>query len=125
MEEEGEGHRCCAELEFAQRCCMIPPANRATTLPATQPSSRPDFPHRWHRPAGTNSPLSHSRSWQDLCELARAPDVHSGVGRPRPDGHLVAKAGFALASLLHHSLSYRAGEEGDGLQLPALMHFCT
>lgn len=44
-----------------------------------------------------------------------------------------SKAGFALASLLHHSLSYWArereegGAEGGGgvLLLPVLMHFCT
>lgn len=75
-----------------------PRANRAATLPATQPSSRPDFPNAGTGLLAPPTLLSHSRSWQDLCELALAPDVDCGVGRPLPDGHLVVK----LASCLHH-----------------------
>lgn len=105
------GHRCCAEREYAQRCNAIP---EPTAQPPCQPLSQAAglispalAPTCWHR----QPLLSHSRSWQDLRELAWAPDVRCGVGRPLPDGHLVAK----LALRLHHVCiippSFRAAVE--------------
>lgn len=71
-----------------------PRANRAAALPATQPSSQPDFPIAGAGPLAPPAPFSHSCSWHALC----APDVRCRIGRPIPDGYLVAE----LASHLHH-----------------------
>lgn len=90
---QGRARRCCAEPAYAQWCIVIP--EPTAQQPPRQPLSRaagPDFHRRWRRPAGTAEPLlSQSRSWQDLHQLARAPDVCCWVGRPLPDGHLVAR----------------------------------
>lgn len=81
-----------------QRDPRANPRSHPASHSAKQPSSRPDFPGAGTGLLAPPTPPSHSRSWQDLCELASAPDVRCGVGRPLPDGHLVAK----LASCLHH-----------------------
>lgn len=91
-----------AEFEFAQRCNRI---LQPTLQSPCQPTSRPDFPT-----VGTGllapAAASHGYSWHDLCELGSASDVRCRLGRPRPDGHLVAKLALVLHHFLHHSISY-------------------
>lgn len=101
MEGMGGGGGRTQVLCRARVCTVVqrdPRANRAATLPATQPSgqsSRPDFPGAGSGLLALPSPLSLSTlpaagrisaSWPELLTFA------ARVGRPLPDGHLVAKS---------------------------------
>ncbi len=124
------GHRCCAELEFAQRCNVIPePTGQPPCQPLSQAAKQPAwFPRRWHRPAGTANPSL------PLPQLAGSLQVGLSSWRllrgwqTSPRWPPCSEAGFALASLLHHSPGYRAVAEKASVSCAAtflLREYCT
>lgn len=76
MEERGWGHRCCAELEFAQRCNVI---SEPTAPPPCQPLSQAAglispalAPACWHCQPLSPTPAAGriSASWPELLTFA-------------------------------------------------------